>query len=74
MADQLWLRLLHHKPNHTEPTQEPTGGEARWEVEELLQELADAELEKHVMVTTGVAAMKNNRDVLKTHLNTLKHA
>ena len=32
-----------------------TGGEARCEVEELLQELAEAELGKHVMVTAGVA-------------------
>ena len=52
--------------------QQPTGGEARWEVEELLQELADAELEKQVMVTAGVAAMENNEDTLK-HAHTHTH-
>lgn len=35
-----------------------TGGEARWEVDELLQELADAELGKQAMVTVGVAVTK----------------
>lgn len=32
-----------------------TGGEARWEVEELLQELAEAELGRQVIETVGVA-------------------
>lgn len=36
-------------------TEALTGGEARWEVEELLQELAEAELGRQVMETAGVA-------------------
>lgn len=32
-----------------------TGGDARWEVEELLQELAEAELGRQVIETAGVA-------------------
>lgn len=35
-----------------------TGGEARWEVEELLQELADGEPGGHVMETAGTTAEK----------------
>lgn len=40
-----------------------TGGEARWEVEELLQELAEAELGKQVMETAGVAGRRHRRTV-----------
>lgn len=36
----------------------PTGGEARWEVEELLQELADGEPGGHVMEAAGTTAEK----------------
>lgn len=36
----------------------PTGGEARWDVDELLQELADAELGKQVMETMGGAVTR----------------
>jgi len=49
-----------------------TGGEARWEVEELLQELAEAELEKHAMVTAGVAAVKKARSA-ETRFSTPRH-
>lgn len=39
-------------------------------MEELLQELAEAELEKHVMVTVGVVAA--NRERQQAPLNTLQ--
>lgn len=56
----LWENCWTNKSREKGKTQKEnwarTGGEARWEVEELLQELADAELGKQVMVTAGMAA------------------
>lgn len=50
-------KQLHHERRRDET---PTGGEARWEVEELLQELAEVEFGKQVMDTVGAVGRKRS--------------